>query len=158
MSQFLSHAHVELIINGHRFVGWAEDDPPYEWEFEDAAEFKEGQDGGLYGIGNPRLGGVLTFKLQPASPSTQWSMQQEQLRKNAHIEKSALRVYAGSFSDPVQSVSWQLEGGVIQMLPATRVPNQTYEGKIRFEKITANVDGGTFHPPLTSDAAAAATA
>lgn len=154
MAQFLAHSHIECTLNGHRFVGWAEDDPPYEWEFEDAIEIKEGQDGGLYGLGLPRLGGNLTLKLQPASPSTQWCMQQEQMRKNSHVERSAIRIYEGTFSDPVQSVEWRLEGGLIMMLPATRVANMTYEAKFRFERITASVDGGTFHAPLVSDAAA----
>ena len=150
--QLLSHAHVECIINGHRCVGWAEDDPPYEWEYEDAADLVQGAEGGLYGIGHARFGGILTLKFQPASPSTQWCMQQEQLRKNSHEMRTALRVYEGSFSDPVQGVSWQMAGGVILMFPATRVANQTYEARVQFEKITANVDGGTFHPPLASDA------
>ena len=149
--QLLHHSHLECIINGHRFVGWASDNPPYEFNFEDAVEVEEGQDGGLYGIGLPRLGGEAVFKLMPTSPTCQWCMQQEQLRKNAHKMGAALRVYAGTFSDPVQNVRWNLAGGLIIMFPAIRVAGQTYEVRLRFEEITASVDGGVFHPPGTSD-------
>ena len=100
--QILSHAHIQCILNGHRVTGWAEDDPPYAFEFEDAAELVEGQDGGLYGVGMPRLGGTFRFMVQPASPTVQWAMQQEQHRKNAYVTGDALRVYNGTFGDPVQ--------------------------------------------------------
>ena len=150
--QLLNHSHIECILNGHRWTGWAEDDPPYESEFEDAAELKTGQDGGLYGLGMPQLGGILTLKAQPASPSVQWCIQQEQMRKNAHKQRQALRVYTGSFSDPVLGVSYEMAGGVILMFPATLVANQTYEARIQFEEITSSVDGGNFNAPLDSDA------
>ena len=151
--QLLSHAHIDLRLNGHRFNGWAEDDPPYEWEIEDAVEFKEGQDGGLYGVSMPRLGGVLRLKLAPTSPSTQWCIQQEQLRKNALKQRTRLRTYAGTFADPVQGISYGLSGGAILMFPPTLVAGLTYEPAIRFEEITSEVDGGIFHAPLSSDAA-----
>ena len=148
--QTLSHAHIECLINGHRFTGWAEDDPPYEWEFEEAAEFVEGQDGGLYGVSMPRLGCGFMFKMAPNSPTTQWAMQQEQMRKNSHLNRNSLRVYEGTFSDPVQGVSWHMAGGAIKLFPATRVAGVTYEGSLRFELITASVDGGVFQAPLTN--------
>ena len=148
--QLLSHAHIDCLMNGHRFTGWAEDDPPYSWEYEDAVEMTEGQDGGLYGVSMPRFGGTYNFMVEPSSPTCQWAMQQEQMRKNAHLNRSALRIYSGVFSDPVQGVSWRMEGGVIVQLPATRVANLSYEGSIRFELITAQVDGGIFHAPLSS--------
>ena len=59
--------------------------------------------------------------------------------------------YNGTFADEVQGVSWALDGGAIVMLPSLRIPNMSYEAKFRFERITADVDGGTFNPPLTSD-------
>ena len=152
MAQLLSHAHIECIINGHRFTGWAEDDPPYEWEEEDSAEFKTGQDGGMYGLSKPEFGGMFRFKLQPASPTTQWAMQQEQMRKNSVKSRAAVRIYSGTFNDPVASTSWRMAGGVIQNFPSTRTANLTYEGTIMFEELTSQVDGGKFHPPLTSDA------
>lgn len=128
--QVLSHAHVECIINDHRFVGWAEDDPPYEFETEDAAEFRMGQDGGLYGLSRPMFGCIFRFRLTPTSPTTQWAMDQEQIRKNDMKASAALRIYQGSFSDPAQGVSWTLSGGGILNFPPVRIANQTYEGAI----------------------------
>lgn len=150
--QLRSHAHIECILNGHRVIGWAEEDPPYEFEYEDAAEYVEGHDGGLYGLGRPRLGGTFMLKLQPTSPTTQWAVKQEQERKNAHKEKRALRVYSGSISDPVQGVEATLSGGGIIMIPAFPIANQTFEVRFMFEEIESSVDGGTFHPPRMSDA------
>ena len=66
-----------------------------------------------------------------------------------------MRVYEGSLSDQAQGVSWSLRGGVIVMFPSFRIANVTYEGKIRYEEVIASVDGGVFHAPLASDAAAA---
>ena len=97
--------------------------------------------------------GFLRLKLAPTSPSTQWCIEQEQLRKNNIKDRTRLRVYAGSFADPVQGTSYTLAGGAILQFPATWVAGQTYEAAIRFEEITSDVSGGVFHPPLTSDAA-----
>ena len=150
--QILSNSHIECIINGHTFSGWASDDPPWEVEEEDAASTEKGADGGMYVSGMPALGGVFRFKMSPSSPTTQWAIQQTQLRKNAHKEKAALVVYSGTLSDPVQGVSHDFAGGVIMNFPAVRpAAGQTYEGSLEFEEITSNVDGGTFHPVGTSD-------
>ena len=82
----------------------------------------------MYGTVMPVLGGIYRFKMQPASPTVQWAIQQEQMRKNSVKQRSALRSYTGSFSDPVQGVSYELAGGVIMQFPATLVANTTYEG------------------------------
>ena len=156
MAQLKSHRHIELVLNGHRFTGWSDDDPPYEFEYEDSIETKTGQDGGLYGSSKPNFGATLTFKLSPTSPSCQWAMQQEQLRKNSVKDNTVLRVYSGTFSDPVQGVSWRLEGGFIMKFPAINIANQTYEGSVMFEELIANVDGGRFSSPLASDSRASA--
>ena len=150
--QILNNSHIECIINGHTIEGWASDDPPWEVEQDDATTAEKGADGGLYVSGMPELGGTLMLKLSPSSPSTQWAIQQEQMRKNSHKDKSALIVYSGTLSDPVQGVSHDFAGGVIMNFPAVRpAAGQTYEAKLMFEEITSNVDGGTFHPVGTSD-------
>ena len=148
-----SHAHIELILNGHRIVGWADDDPPYEFESEEAAEYKRGQDGGLYGRSMQSFGAKLTIKLDPSSPSTQWCIQQEQMRKNAEKSGDSIRVFAGTISDSAAGISMQLAGGGIVKFPPWSVANQSYEAEIEFEEVTSEVDGGVFHPPLTSNAA-----
>ena len=70
-----SFANMECIINGHRFVGWAAEDPPFEFDYEDAVDTEFGPDGALYAMGMPSLGGTWTFKMFPTSPTSQWAMQ-----------------------------------------------------------------------------------
>lgn len=149
--QTRSHAHLEVTINGHEVVGWAEDDPPYEFEEEDLVETKRGQDGGLYGLSMPHLGGDITLKLSPTSPTTQWAIQQKQEFKTAEKDKAAQTVYEGTFNDPVAGVNMNLAGGVFVNCPSFPTAGQTFEVMFRFEEFTSEVDGGTFHPPLTSE-------
>ena len=150
MVQTLSHAHIRCILNGHLFVGWAEDDPPYDFEYDDAVEKKKGQDGGLYLMGKPELGGVLTVKLAPNSPSCKKCMEWEEERKVATIQGDKFTTFSGSFRDRSAGVVWRLQGGAIQKLPATRTANQTYEGMFVFERIIADVGGGSFRAPLST--------
>ena len=152
--QLLSHAHIECIISGHRIEGWASDDPPYDLENAgDAIEVQEGQDGGLYGNSLPALGGIFRFRVTPASPTAQWAMREEQTRKNNIKDKNPVRVYEMTLTDPVQGRSATCAGMVIMNFPPFSQANQTYEGVMRVEEIITDVDSGTFHPPLTSDAA-----
>ena len=85
MSQFLSHAHIECIINGHQVTGWADEDPPYSFPVESSKEFQVGADGALYGISKPMFGGAFHFMVQPSSPTAQWAMVQEQIRKDVQL-------------------------------------------------------------------------
>ena len=148
MAQIESYAHLEVIINGHRFTGWADEDPPFEFDFEESSERTRGSDGGLYALGLPVYGGTFTFKMFSTSPTTQWSIQNEQMRKDAHKSGGQERTYDGSLTNPGTGVSYQLKGGIIATLPAVAVPGQTYEGMIDFEEIVSMVDGGRFLPPL----------
>ena len=150
MAQLESFAHLELILNGFRFSGWADEDPPFEFDFEESSERTRGADGGLYALGMPTYGGTFTFKVFPSAPPAQWAMQQEQMRKDAHKMGNPERIYAGTLVNPGTGVSYRVDGGIIATFPAVAVPGQTYEGMIDFEEITSLVDGGTFNPPLTS--------
>lgn len=147
MAQTESFAHIQLILNGHRFVAYADEDPPIDFEYESSSDRVRGADGGLYARGMPNYGGMMTFKMLPTSPSTQWAIQQEQLRKDSHFMGTQQTYYSGTYSNPVTGVSYRLEGGVIDLFPATQIPGVTYEGSIDFEVITSLVDGGVFNPP-----------
>ena len=151
MAQLESFAHLECIINGFRFVGWADEDPPFEFGNEESSERTRGPDGGLYAVGIPKFGDTFTFKMFPTSPTTQWAIQQEQMRKDAHKMGGQERIYSGTLSNPGTGVSYRFDGGIIASFPSVAIPGQTYEGMIDFEEITSLVDGGTFHPPLTSN-------
>ena len=65
MAQSESFAHIELILNGHRFTGWADEDPPFEFDFEESSDRTRGADGGMYALGMPTYGGTFTFKMFP---------------------------------------------------------------------------------------------
>ena len=150
--QIQSFAHLDLIINGHRFVGWADEDPPIDWEFEDMNEVAHGADGGAYILSKPDLGGMMTVKLFATSPSTQWLIQQRAMRDNALVDKSAITIYSGSFGDAVQGATWELSGGWLDNVPLVAMPNVTFEARLGFERIVPNVDGATYQPPLSSAA------
>ena len=117
MSQLRSHNDIECIVSGHRFVGWSDDDPPYDIEIEESSERKRGHDGTLYGLSMPSYGGTFTWKMSPNSPTTRWAIIQEQMRKNAERQGSTLRIYRGTFRDLGANMSMTLEGGVIVKIP-----------------------------------------
>ena len=146
-----SFAHLDLIINGFRFVGWSDDDPPIDWAFEDMNEITHGGDGGVYLMSKPMFGGTMTVKLFAGSPATQWCIQQRAMRDNALIDKGGLTIYEGSFGDPVQGSSYELSGGWLDNVPLVAMPGVTYEARFGFERIVPNVDGGTYSPPLSSE-------
>ena len=147
MTQQQSFSHIDAIINGHRFTGWANESPPYSFEQEESSVRSVGPDGGLYALGMAAFGNSWTFKLQPNSPTAQWCVQQEQMRKDAHAEGEPLRTYSGTLVDNALGTDVRLEGGVIVKLPAVIVPGETYEGMIQFENVASNVDGGNFRAP-----------
>lgn len=150
MAQSESFAHIECIIDGHTFTGWSDEDPPVEFDFESSSDRKRGADGGLYSKGMPNYGGVFKFKMFPTSPTAQWAIQQEQLRKDAHLNGDPEKIYAGTYANPVDNKFYRLEGGIIDIFPAVISPGETYEGTIDFEVITSVVDGGRFNPPRAS--------
>ena len=128
MAQSESFSHIEVIINGFRFTGWADEDPPYELDPESSSDRQRGKDGGLYGMGMPNYGGLWHFKMLPNSPTAQWGMQQEQLRKDAHFMGNPERYYAGTIVDNNKGVSYRVEGGIIDIFPSMSIPGVTYEG------------------------------
>ena len=153
MAQQESFAHVEFIINGHRFSGWSDDDPPIEFEEEESTDRTIGADGGLYAKSMPNYGTMCNFKMLPTSPTAQWGIQQEQMRKDANFNGTPIAYYSGTFANAITGDSYRLEGGVIVDLPSTHVPGVNYEGSIYFELITSLVDGASFSPPRVTAAA-----
>ena len=117
MAQNESIAHISIILNGHRLTGWADEDPPFAFEYEESSERTRGADGGLYAMGMPTYGGTFTFKVFSTSPTAQWAMQNEQMRKNAHTSGDPERTYSGTYSNPVTGISFRMEGGIIATFP-----------------------------------------
>lgn len=151
MAQILSNAHIEHIINGHRVEGLADEDRPIEFPGDqDMADLSTGQDGGLYGMSNPMLGGPITYRVSPTSPTARWAIQEKQSWRNAIKNGSAITIYEASHSDPVQGRTASLKGGVLLRCPDMVEPGQTFEFVIHYEEIIPALEGATFRAPLSS--------
>ena len=148
MSQFLSHAHIEFEVGGHTFVGYADEDRPIEFDGgADRISTSVGKDGGLYGVDEAMLGGDITVRLSPTSPSAQWCIMENQMRKDGLAEGGATPIYDGSYNDSAQGRSAELLGGVLVTCPDMVEPGVTFEVMFRFEQIISSVDGATFTAP-----------
>ncbi len=148
MSNIRSNANRQLIINGHRHVGFADEDRPIEYPSgEDMADLSYGPDGGQYGTSTVMFGGEVTIRLEPSSPSAQFWMKEKQMWKQAHIDGSAITTYQGSDNDPVFGVSARLVNGLLMRCPDMSEPGVTFEVVLAFERIIGNPDAGKFQPP-----------
>ena len=153
MSQVLSRAQIELIVNGHRVEGYADEDRPVEFPTGDEmATVQTGADGGVYATSVPMFGGAIMIRLQPASPSVQWFCNEKERWKQDNINGRPITVYEGTYSDPAQGRSATLEGGILQQCPDISEPGITFEIAIYFEKITPDLDSANFAAKLTSPA------
>ena len=66
MAAIDSFANMECIISGHRFVGWAAEDPPFEFDYEDAVDDRNSdRTAHCTQWGCLSLGGTWTFKMFP---------------------------------------------------------------------------------------------
>ena len=144
----LSHAHTKIVVNDHTFVGYAKEDPPYDFEVDgDLIETTIGPDGGVYGLALANFGGSLMVKLAPTSLSTQWCIQQRTLWQNDLENGSRHRIYNGTIQYMSQGSTWALRNGVIVNPDPIFYPNATYEMSFQFGRIIPNVDGGRFLLP-----------
>ena len=151
MTQILNRADLVVILNGHRFVGWAAEERPWQWpDPEDMYELETGADAGLYGMANTMLGGICTARLSPSGPTTRWCVQQRQYWRNAVRMRTRHRQYNGIALDAVQGRSARITGGVLMQCPDLPEPGVTFEAQFRFELIDSNVDGATFTAPFAS--------
>ena len=149
MPQILSHAHIELEIGGHTFLGYADEDRPVEFDGgADRISTSVGKDGGLYGVDEAMLGGDITIRLAPTSPSAQWCITENQMRKDTVMAGGdATPIYDGSYNDNSQGRAAELLGGVLVACPDMVEPGVTFEVMFRFEQIISSVDGATFTAP-----------
>ena len=139
-----SHAYIELILNGHRFTTWADDDPPYMIDDPDSATYKLGQDGKQFGLGLPVFGGTFRIRLAPHSPSVQWCIEREAERMQRLRNRVRAQAFNGTLSDVANNNHWTFKGGSILRFPRMTIANQTYEASWQFEQIIPNVSSGSF--------------
>ena len=148
-----SHAHLEIIIAGHRMVGFADEDQPYEFEWPELRDGIVGADGGHYSRAVPDFGGMITIRLSDMSPSVQWSIAQRTMHQNAVEQGGTIPILSGSISDSSFGISGTMEGMTVENIPAwPPAAGTTFELSFDMERFTPSVDGGAFQAPLTATA------
>ena len=146
MATQLSNSAIVFILNGHRFSGFADEDPPVDFEVPEIATANFGKDGGLYTNDTGKRGGELTVKLLPASPSTKWMM-----RNHSLIKTGSIIHWSGTYSDPNLSYHSVLRGGVLTKAPNATPPGQNAEFMFVFEEIIPDYDSARFSASIQAD-------
>ena len=136
MPQVQSHGGMSLIINGERVQGFADEDPPVEYDAPSLYEETRGADGALYVRGTNNPGGSLTVKLLPTSKDTARFM-----RYRARIQAGEDVPINGFYGDPRLGMSAEMDGGFLMTAPQGVIPpGTTAEFVFIFERITPNYD------------------
>ena len=146
-----SHDHLEIIINGHRLTGFADEDQPYEHEFPVIVESTTGADGKLYGKANAAFGVILTVRLNDVSPSLGWAFEQRTMLLEAIRRGGAIPVINGSINDLNFGVSGRYQNGHLEgNFPGFPMAAQsTNELMFKFEEWIGNTQGGQYEAPPT---------
>lgn len=146
-----SHAHLEIILNGHRIVGFADEDQPYEFEWPELDEPMTGADGGSYGRAIADFGCLLTLRLTDISPSLQWFINERAMHLDAVRNGGEIPIFNGSINDIVFNVSGQLQRGRITgAAPGfPMAAGSTNEIMFEFDLWQPSVQGGLFTAPQT---------
>ena len=139
MTTTLSSRHINLILNGHRFTGYAEDDPPVEFPDMDLVETVTGRDGAMYANDTAMLGGDVTVKLLPTSESSK-----QVLRWLAQRQRGERLEFEGEYGDTALGYDVVLRGGVMKTCAPATVPGKTFEVVFAFEELIPNYDGARF--------------
>lgn len=141
MATIFSWRQIQLLLNGHRFTGFADEDPAVEFDSVDLAEITTGRDGTLHADDTGVLGGPVTIKLLPGSESVK-----QCLRWKAERDRGEHTEFEGTFADPTLGFSAALRGGIFMSCPTMTVPGQTFEVVFHFEEIVPDADGANFSP------------
>ena len=138
MATTLSFRHVSLQINGHSFSGWADEDPPVDFESLDLLEATFGRSGDMYISDRGKRGGEVTVKLLPTSPSAVRCLQwlNESL-KDADLD------FNGIYADTKLNIGLTMKNGKFKMCDTTVVDGKTFECTWLFEELIPDVDGAT---------------
>ena len=149
MARQRSHAQLSIIINGHRFTGFADEDQPYEFEWPDLADVSMGADGGRYGRAIPDFGCGFMLRLADISESLQWAIDQRTLHMNAVRTGAPIPEFQGTITDLAFGTSGSMEGGWLANIPGwPPAAGNMAELSFGFELWTPAVQGGAFQSPL----------
>ena len=149
-----SHAHLSIILAGHRVVGFADEDQPYEFEWPVLRDGMVGADGAHYSRAIADFGCALTIRLSDISPSLAWAIQQRTMHLNAVRNGGTIPILSGSITDLSFGISGTLGGVTIDdTFPGwPGAAGSTNEIKFDAELWTPSVGGGAFQAPLTATA------
>ena len=149
-----THAHLSIIIDGHRFVSFADEDQPYEFEWPVLRDGTTGADGAHYSRAIADFGCMLTIRLSDISPSLQWAIQRRQEYLNAVRQGRTIPIHSGSIADLSFGISGTMGGmSIDDTFPGwPGAASSTNEIKFDVELWTPNVEGGAFQAPLTASA------
>ena len=149
MARQRSNAHLAITINGHRIVGLADEDQPYQFEWPDLAEISTGADGGKYGRAIPDFGCGFMVRLSDTSDSLAWAIDQRAMHFNALRNGSPIPEFRATITDLAFNISGSMEGGWLANIPGwPPASGQMAELSFGFELWTPASQGGAFQRPL----------
>lgn len=134
-----SHLHQVLILNGHRFTGLSDDDPPIDVPDIDLLEYKYGMDGTMHTKSTNVKGGEVPVKLLSSSLSAKFLLTQFSL-----IQGGARILWSGSYGDADLGYSVQMLGGKLLRCPPSVVPGKTFEAVFVFEQLIPEYSAAQF--------------
>lgn len=141
MTTQISSTHLDLVLNGIRFEGYADEDPPVDFDAIEVATVTRGKDGTMYSMGTGMQGGRVTVKLLPTSPTTARLIQ-----LHSQIQRGGKITWRGTYGDPDLNIFTQLEGGVLVEAPPAVSPGKTAEFVFEFERAVPLFDAARFEP------------
>lgn len=145
MAIVLSHRHIRLTIDGNTIGGLADDDQPVVFPSIEMVDPKFGKDGNLYGTETGMLGGEVTIKLLPASPSVKLF-----LNWMAERHKGHRRSFNAQYGDDQLDFAVQMYGGLFKSCTAASTPGQTFEAVFVFEEIIPEYNSAKFGVSLSA--------
>ena len=134
-----------VTLNGHQVEGWSQDEDALTMPDEvELATVTRGGDGQMFGASTAEIGGPITIKLLPTSPSTKFFLRQvERIRTN-----SAPNDWSGTVENVVLGYSVSLDGGILVRAPYGHTVGKgaaaTRMFTIEFETVSPNYDAALF--------------
>lgn len=141
MPNELSQTHQILLISGHRFEGFADEEPAVDFDPVELFRERRSKDGGLHGTATNLKGGPMTIKLEPSSASVKWC-----LARHAEIQRGERLEFEGSYGDPGLDYNTTLRGGKMVSCPYGITPDKTFEVMFTWERATPEFDAADFDP------------
>ena len=131
MANILSTRELRVEINGVQLVGFSGDDPVIEFPDDDFLEVESGKDGASYATDTGMIGGEVTFKFLPTSPSVKtllgWRHKWIAGERNN---------FTASVNDSKLGISVSMDLGYLIRCPVMPVPGMTsFDVTFYFEKI-----------------------